>query len=63
MVQALNESEVNCISAGHNDADLWVLVWNKEDDCIEEGFNMSVVWAKTHTTFEQKAQMTPEEWR
>ena len=26
VVQALHKGEVDCISAGHNDADLWVLV-------------------------------------
>ena len=31
VVQALTDGEVDCIS-GHNDADLWVLVWSKVDD-------------------------------
>ena len=29
VVQALNKNEVGCSSAGHKDADLWMLVWNK----------------------------------
>ena len=57
-VQALNESEVDCISAGHNDADIWVFVWSKIDECIDEGPNIGVVWTKAQTTLEEEATMT-----
>ena len=37
VVQALNEGEVDCISANHKDADLWIQVrdtfhWHKEQN-------------------------------
>ena len=46
VVQALNEGEVDRISAGHNDPDLWMWVWNKVGACIEEGFDIRVVWTE-----------------
>ena len=58
VVRALNKGEVDCISAGLNDVDLWVLVWSKVDECIDAGTNMRVVWTKAHTTLEEKAKMT-----
>ena len=33
-MQALNKGEVDCISAGHNDASHWVFVWNKVDESM-----------------------------
>ena len=39
-------------SARHNVADLWILVWSKVGGAIDEGFNISVVWAKAHTTLD-----------
>ena len=37
VLQSLNQREVDCISAGHKDADLWILVWSEVGDCVEEG--------------------------
>ena len=39
VVQSLNKGEVNCISAGHKEADLWSLVWNKIDACMDKSFD------------------------
>ena len=60
VVQALTEGVVDCITAGHIDADLWVLVWSKVGECIEEGFNMKVAWTKAHTTLQENTITTPE---
>ena len=45
-----NRGEVDCISAGHGDADLWVLIWSKVGECMEREVKMSlenrqVAWA------------------
>ena len=61
MVQTLNKIEVDCISAGHRGTDLWMLVWSKVGECIDEGVDIRVVWTKEHTTFEEKAKVTPED--
>ena len=44
---------MECISVGYNDADLWMLVWNKVDECIDEWFNIRVVCIEPHTTLEE----------
>ena len=44
------KGEVDCISAGLNDVDLWVSVWSKVDECIDEGIVTSM---KAHTTLEE----------
>ena len=51
VMQALNKTEVDCISAGHNDTDLWV---------FGLGLNMRVVWTKAHATLEEKSRITLE---
>ena len=43
VVRALNKGEVYCISASHKDANLWVLVWRKIGECIDEGIDPCVV--------------------
>ena len=55
----LCQGEVDCISAGYNDADLWVLVCGKFDECLDESINFRVVWTKAHTTLEEKAKNDP----
>ena len=59
-MQALNNGEADCISAVHKDADLWVSVWSEVDECIEEGFDIRLIWTKAHTTHEEQAKMTLE---
>ena len=51
---------MDCISAGHNDADLGMLVWRKVRESIDEGFDVRVVWPKAHTPLEEKANMALE---
>ena len=34
VVQAWNKGEVDCISAGHIDTGLWMLVWKEVGECI-----------------------------
>ena len=58
-MQAVHKGEVDCISAGHGDADLWIFVWSKVGECIDEGYNTRVVWTKAHTTHETKVKMSP----
>ena len=60
VVQTLKEDEVDCIRAEHNDADLWMLAWNKVGECMDERLNIRVDWAKGHTALGDKAKMTPE---
>ena len=60
VVQALT-GEVDCISAGSNDADLLLLVWSKVGECINEGFHIWWYGREVHTTLEEKAKMTPED--
>ena len=43
VVLALNKVEVHCISASHKDANLWVLVWRKIGEYIDEGIDPCVV--------------------
>ena len=43
VVRALNNCEVYCISASHKDADLWVPVWRKIGECIDESIDLCVV--------------------
>ena len=40
MVLALHKGEVDCISAGQNEADLWMLVWSKVGERFDEDFTM-----------------------
>ena len=49
---------MDVIGAGHNDADLWMMLWNKVGECIDEGFDMNLVWTEAHTTLEEKAKVT-----
>ena len=37
-----------------------MLAWKRVGECIDEGLNIRVVWAKGHTSLEEKAKMTPE---
>ena len=37
-----------------------MLPWKRVGECIDEGLNIRVVWAKGHTSLEEKAKMTPE---
>ena len=60
VVQALHKGEVDCISAGHEDADLWVWVWSKVDECVDQDINIRVVRTTALTTFEEKAKMLPK---
>ena len=53
MVPALKKGDVDCISAGHEGTDFWMLVWNIMDKCTDAGFNI-----RAHTTLEEKAKMT-----
>ena len=53
------KSEVDCISAGHKDAQLWILVGNKTNDCIVKRFILMVEWTTAQATLAEKA-MTPE---
>ena len=57
VVQGLHAGEVDCISAGHKVADLWILVWSQGGECVDEGVNSRVVWTEAHTTLEEKAKM------
>ena len=45
VVQAFNRGEVNSITASHKDAELWVLVWRKIKEFIDEGIDLCVVQA------------------
>ena len=60
VAQTLKKDVVDCIRAEHNDADLWMLAWNRVGKCIAEGLNIRVVWAKGHTALEEKAKMSLE---
>ena len=55
VVQALNEGEAECISANHKDADLWIQVWDKEQE-----LRLGVAWVKAHTSAKEKAQLTQQ---
>ena len=50
---------MDCISAGHEYADLWILVLLQINECVGEGINMSVVWTEARSTLEEKAKMSP----
>ena len=60
MAQTLNKGEVDCIHAWHNDANLWMLAWKRVGECIDEGLNIRVLWAKEHTSLEEEAKMSLE---
>ena len=53
-MRALNKGEAECISAGDEGAGLWVVVWSKEDECVDEGDNTRVMWTEAHTTLEEE---------
>ena len=55
VVQALNEGEAECISANHKDADLWIQVWDKEQD-----LRLRVAWVKAPTSAKEKARLTQQ---
>ena len=39
---------------GDEGAGLWVVVWSKEDECVDEGDNTRVMWTEAHTTLEEE---------
>ena len=51
---------MDCVSAGHQNADLWVFVRSNVDECLDEGISISVVWNKAHITLEEKARKSPQ---
>ena len=60
VAHTLKKREVDCISAGHKDADLWMFVWSKVNMGLDEGISISVVWNKAHVTLEEKARKSPQ---
>ena len=47
--------DANWISARHKDADLQVVAWRQEDECIDEGIAIRMVWTRW-----RKGQHDPE---
>ena len=44
---------------GDEGAGLWVVVWSKVDECVDEGDNTRVMWTEAHTTQEEEDNMSP----
>ena len=60
-VVASKSCEVECISANHKDADLWIQVWVKVNVHKEQDLGFRIVRVKAHNSAKEKAKMTQQD--
>ena len=61
VVQVLERGDEHCMSAGHNDADGWALMWKQMRAIEGTTVQVGVKWVEAHTTHMRRLSMTSEQ--